>query len=37
MEIHSIVETTWIFRPEKLHPKKYVETTWIFRPAKLHQ
>ena len=30
MAIHSMVETTWIFRPEKLHPKKYVETTWIF-------
>ena len=27
----------WIFRPSKLHRKKYVETTWIFRPAKLHR
>ena len=26
-----------IFRPSKLHPKKYVETTWIFRPSKWHR
>ena len=25
-----MVETTWIFRLQKLHRKKYVETTWIF-------
>ena len=35
MEIHSMVETMWIFRPEKLRKKKFVETTWIFHPAKL--
>ena len=27
----------WIFRPSKLHRKKYVETTRIFRLAKLHR
>ena len=27
--------STWIFRPSKLHRKKYGETTWIFRPLKL--
>ena len=32
-----MVETKWIFRPEKLHRKEYVETTWIFRPAKLRR
>ena len=32
-----MVETTWIFRSEKLHRKKYVETTWIFWPSKLHK
>ena len=37
MEIPLMVETMWIFRPEKLYRKKYVETTWIFRPAKLPQ
>ena len=31
------METTWIFRPSKLHREKYVEATWIFRPAKLHR
>ena len=30
-----MVETMWIFRPEKLRKKKFVETTWIFHPAKL--
>ena len=37
MKIHSMVGTTWIFRPSKLRRKKYVETTWIFRSAKLHR
>ena len=37
MEIHSMVEKTWIFRPEKLHRKEYMETTWIFWPAKLRR
>ena len=31
----KVSETTWIFRPSKLHGKKYVQKTWIFRPAKL--
>ena len=31
------MEITWIFRPAKLHRKKYVETTWIFRRSKLHR
>ena len=31
------MEITWIFRPAKLHLKKYVETTWIFWPAKLRR
>ena len=31
------MEAKWIFRPLKLHRKKYVETTWIFRPSKLHR
>ena len=31
------METRWIFRPSKLHRKKYVETTWIFPPSKLHR
>ena len=35
--MHSMVGTTWIFRPSKLHRKRYVETTWIFRPAKLRR
>ena len=26
----------WIFRPSKLHWKKYVETIWIVWPSKLH-
>ena len=30
-------QTTWIFRPSKLHRKKYVEKTWKFRPVKLRQ
>ena len=25
------METTWIFRPLKLHRKKYVKTTWFFQ------
>ena len=33
----KVRETTWIFRPSKLHRKKYVETMWIFRPSKLHR
>ena len=37
MKIHSMVGTTWIFRPSKRHRKRYVETTWIFRPAKLRR
>ena len=32
-----MVETMWIFRPAKLHQKKFEETTWIFRPLKRHQ
>ena len=32
-----MIDKTWIFRPEKLHRKKYVETTWIFWPSKLHR
>ena len=31
------METTLIFRLEKLHCKKYVETMWIFQPVKLHK
>ena len=31
------MEARWIFRPSKLHQKKYVETTWIFWPVKLHR
>ena len=31
------METTWVFRPWKLHRKNYVETTWIFQPSKLHR
>ena len=27
----------WIFKPLKLHRKKFVKTTWIFWPVKLHQ
>ena len=30
MEINFMVKATWIFRPEKLHRKKYVETSRFF-------
>ena len=36
--LKKYVDTTWVFRPSKLHRKKYVETTWrIFQPLKLHR
>ena len=31
------VETTWIFRSEKLHRKKYVDTKQIFLTIEIHQ
>ena len=32
-----LLETTWIFRPEKFHRKKCAETTRTFWPSKLYQ